>query len=166
LRHRGEVKITSTIIALGITGISQYGSVFTLIFRSFWNVKRSQAILKSCRHFSTFKAAVENLSQDAQPLFNCHARKELIQKECSYLDKALNAIIAPIEEGDLAVITTLMKISETRCKLLALDQPRNNIADAIALLSQYGVLRDKQASSTIRIMDEEDFSCLYHCVGM
>jgi transposase len=62
----------------------------------------------------TIKATVQNLNQEAKPLFSYQSRKALILKECSHLDTALNAILPNVKEGDLGAIAALIKISERR----------------------------------------------------
>lgn len=106
---------------------------------------------------TTMKATAEYLSQDVKPLFSYQEKKNLILKECAHLDIALAVVLPMVQEGDLRAIDSLIRISERRCKLLALDQPRSNIVDAIAVLAQHGIIKEVQAVSAHQIFDEVDF---------
>ena len=106
---------------------------------------------------TTIKATAEHLSEGSNPVFSYKEKKNLILKECEYLDLALAAVLPMITEGNLRAIDSLIRISERRCKLLALDQPRVEVMDAIATLARYGIATDSQANSVHQVLDEADF---------
>lgn len=106
---------------------------------------------------TTVRATAEHLSQDVSPLLTCDERKRLVLRECSLLDLALDSVLPLVESGSLQAIDRLIRISERRCKLLALDQPRSNIIDAMAVLAQHGIINDFQSASVNQILDEADF---------
>ena len=105
---------------------------------------------------TTIKATAEHLSEGANPVFSYSEKKNLILKECEYLDLALDAVLPMVAEGNLRAVDSLIRISQRRCQLLALDQPRSNIIDATAVLAQYGVIRPLQYNSVNQIFDEAD----------
>ena len=105
---------------------------------------------------TTVKATAEHLSEGANPVFSYKAKKNLILKECEYLDLALATVLPMVAEGNLRAVDSLIRISQRRCQLLALDQPRSNILDAVALLAQHGVIQQTQYNCVNQIFDEAD----------
>lgn len=104
---------------------------------------------------TTIKTTSEYLSEGSKPLFSYEYRKTLILKECEYLDIALNAVLPRIQEdGDLRAIDRLLKISERRCKLLALDMPQFDVIGAVTVLTEAGVIKESQSESVHVILDE------------
>jgi transcriptional regulator with XRE-family HTH domain len=105
---------------------------------------------------TTVKMTSENLVKDANRVFSYAQKQNLILQEIAHLDLALSCVLPMVESGSLRAVETLLKISERRCKLLALDQPRNNIIDAMNVLAQFGVIKSSQVTSVNQIFDNVD----------
>jgi transcriptional regulator with XRE-family HTH domain len=105
---------------------------------------------------TTIKATAEHLSEGANPVFSYKEKKNLILKECEHLDYATSVVLPLIGEGNIRAIDCLIRISQRRSQLLALDQPRSTIIDAVATLAQHGVIRRTQYNSVNEIFDEAD----------
>ena len=105
---------------------------------------------------TTVKATAEHLSEGANPVFSYREKKNLILKECEYLDLAIATVLPMIAEGNLRAVDSLVRISQRRCELLALNQPKSSIIDAVAVLAQAGVIQRTQYNSVNEIFDEAD----------
>ena len=106
--------------------------------------------------YTTVKATAEHLSEGANPVFSYREKKNLIIKECEYLDLAMAAVLPMVAEGNLRAVDSLIRISQRRCQRLALDQPRSNIIDAMAVLAQHGVIQQMQYDSVNEIFDDAE----------
>jgi transposase-like protein len=105
---------------------------------------------------TTVKATAEHLSEGTNPVFSYREKKNLVLKECEYLDLALATVLPMVAEGNLRAVDSLIRISQRRSELLALNQPRSSIVDAMAVLAQYGVIQPLQYNSVNEIFDEAD----------
>lgn len=106
---------------------------------------------------TTVNATAQHLSEGANPVFSYREKKNLILKECEQLDLATAVVLPMIAEGNLRAIDSLIRISQRRCELLSLNQPRSSVVDAMAVLAQYGVIQPQQYNSVNEVFDEADF---------
>ena len=104
----------------------------------------------------TIKTTVQNLNQEIKPIISYDQKKKFISQQCEQLDTAVAAIMPLVQEGDLQAIDRLVKLLDRKSKLFGLDQKTVEIGAAIATLSQFGIIRESQASSAFQALDEAE----------
>lgn len=98
---------------------------------------------------ATVKATVEHFSNTTNAVLSYEHRRNLIWKEYEDLEIATQSIMTRVREGDLRAIHTLVKISERRCRLLALDMPKHQLVEAALLCAQFGLLKEHDADKVV-----------------